>query len=76
MHHMHQAPPRITSYNVCYTKLLRTDYGLMVAIILSTIPMMAMIMPGWFDALMNTLAGKIALAIVLLAIFLCTIGVV
>ncbi len=53
-----------------------TDYGLMVAIILSTIPMMAMIMPGWFDALMNTVAGKIALAIVLLAIFLCSIGVV
>ena len=53
-----------------------TDYGLMIVIILGTIPMMALIMPGWFDALMNTVAGKIALSIVLLAIFLCTIGVV
>lgn len=53
-----------------------TDYGLMVVIILSTIPVMAMIMPEWFDALMNTVAGKITLSIVLLAIFLCTIGVV
>jgi len=52
------------------------DYGLMVVIILSTIPVMAMIMPAWFDALMNTLAGKITLSIVLLAIFLCTFGVV
>lgn len=53
-----------------------TDYGLMIVIILGTIPMMGLIMPGWFDALMNTVVGKIALAIVLLAIFLCTIGVV
>lgn len=53
-----------------------TDYGLMVVIILSTIPIMAMIMPGWFDALMHTVIGKITLSIVLLAIFLCTIGVV
>jgi tight adherence protein B len=53
-----------------------TEYGLMVVIILGCIPIMAMMMPGWFDALMNTLVGKITLAVVLLAIFLCTIGVV
>lgn len=53
-----------------------TDYGLMVVVILGAIPLMAMIMPGWFDALIHTVAGKIALSIVLLAIFLCTIGVV
>ena len=53
-----------------------TDYGLMVVIILGMIPIMAMIMPGWFDSLMNTVAGKIALSVVLLIIFLCTIGVV
>lgn len=53
-----------------------TDYGLMIGIILSTIPIMALIMPAWFDALMFTLGGKIALSIVLLAMILCTIGVV
>lgn len=53
-----------------------TDYGLMVVIIFGMIPVMAMIMPGWFDALMNTVAGKISLSVVLLIMFLCTIGVV
>lgn len=52
------------------------DFGLMVVIILGTIPIMAMIMPAWFDALMGTLAGKITLSIVLIAIILCTFGVV
>jgi len=53
-----------------------TDYGLMVVIILSVIPIMAMIMPEWFNALMYTLVGKITLALVLMTMFLCTIGVV
>jgi len=52
------------------------DYGLIVGILLGCIPIMGVMMPGWFDALLFSLAGKTVLTLVLLAIFLCTIGVV
>lgn len=53
-----------------------TDYVTLVVIILASIPMMALFMPVWFNALTQTVVGKITLAVVLLVIFLCTITVV
>jgi hypothetical protein len=43
------------------------SYTLTVLIVLSSIPMMAAIMPDWYDMLMHTVPGKITLGIVLFA---------
>lgn len=52
------------------------DYGLIVGILLGCIPIMAIMLPGWFDALMYSLPGKVTLTVVILAVFLNTIMVV
>ena len=52
------------------------EYGLIVGIIFVSVPVMGLLMPDWINALLYTLVGKITLAVVLLTIFLCTIGVV
>jgi Flp pilus assembly protein TadB len=44
-----------------------SDYILTVIIVLGSIPLMGMMMPQWYDALMHTLPGKIMLAVVLAA---------
>ncbi len=53
-----------------------TEFGISAAVILGCIPMMAMMLPEWIDALLNTLPGKIALVAVLIVLFVATIGVV
>lgn len=45
------------------------DYIITVMIVLGSIPLMGLMMPEWYEMLMETLAGKITLAVVLSAIF-------
>lgn len=45
-----------------------SDYIITVLIVLGSIPMMALMMPQWYDMLMTTLPGKITLAVVLAAV--------
>ena len=52
------------------------EYGMIVAIIFGSVPIMGLLVPDWFNALLYTLVGKITLAVVLLTIFLCTVGVI
>ena len=53
-----------------------TEFGISAAVILGCIPVMAMMLPEWFDALLHTVPGKITLVIVLIVLFAATIGVV
>lgn len=51
------------------------DYIITVMIVLGSIPLMGLMMPEWYEMLMETLAGKITLAVVLSAIFATAIWV-
>ncbi len=44
------------------------DYILTVVIVLGCIPLMALLMPDWYAALMTTVVGKITVAVVLAAV--------
>ena len=51
------------------------DYIVTVMIVLGSIPLMGLMMPEWYEMLMETLAGKITLAVVLSAILATAIWV-
>lgn len=51
------------------------DYIITVMIVLGSIPLMGLMMPEWYEMLMETLAGKITLAVVLAAILFTAIWV-
>lgn len=51
------------------------DYIVTVLIVLGSIPLMGFMMPDWYDMLMNTLAGKITLAVILFAVISTAIWV-
>ncbi|NCB00438.1 MAG: hypothetical protein EOM70_13830 [Clostridia bacterium] len=51
------------------------DYIITVMIVLGSIPLMGLMMPEWYETLMETLAGKITLAVVLAAILATAIWV-
>lgn len=44
------------------------EFGIIVLIVLSSIPIVAMMIPGWFYALVHTLAGQITLCIMAITI--------
>jgi hypothetical protein len=51
------------------------DYIITVMIVLGSIPLMGLMMPEWYEMLMETVAGKITLAVVLAAILTTAIWV-
>ena len=51
------------------------DYIVTVLIVLGSIPLMGFMMPDWYDMLMNTLAGKITLSVILFAVLSTAIWV-
>lgn len=51
------------------------DYALIVLIVLSSVPLMGVMMPEWCDALLYTLPGKITLALVLAAVLATSVWV-
>lgn len=51
------------------------DYLLTVLIVLGSIPLMAFMMPDWYDMLTESLAGKITLAVMLLAVLATSLWV-
>lgn len=51
------------------------DYIITVMIVLGSIPLMGLMMPEWYEMLMETVAGKITLAVVLAAILFTAIWV-
>jgi tight adherence protein B len=51
------------------------DYIITVMIVLGSIPLMGLMMPEWYEMLMETVAGKITLAVVLAAILATAIWV-
>ena len=51
------------------------DYALIGLIVLSSVPLMGIMMPEWCDALLYTLPGKITLALVLAAVLATSVWV-
>lgn len=46
-----------------------SDYAVTVFLLLGSIPVMAWMMPDWYDMLTQTVAGRVTLAVVLAAVF-------
>lgn len=51
------------------------DYILTVLIVLGSIPLMSAMMPDWYAMLMNTIPGKITLAVILFAVLSTSVWV-
>jgi hypothetical protein len=51
------------------------DYLITILIVLGSIPLMGFMMPDWYDTLMQTLPGKITLAVILGAILITAVWV-
>lgn len=52
-----------------------SDYVVTVMLVLGSIPLMGFMIPDWYDMLMNTLPGKITLAIVLATVLITSVWV-
>ncbi|MEG1513391.1 MAG: hypothetical protein RSD95_00740 [Clostridia bacterium] len=52
-----------------------SDYVVTVMLVLGSIPLMGFMIPDWYDMLMNTLPGKITLAIVLATVLVTSVWV-
>lgn len=52
-----------------------SDYVVTVMLVLGSIPLMGFMVPDWYDMLMNTLPGKITLAIVLATVLVTSVWV-
>jgi hypothetical protein len=52
-----------------------SDYMVTVFLVLGSIPLMGFMIPDWYDMLMNTIPGKITLAVVLATVLATSVWV-